>query len=102
MVSKKQRGWPNPNWTLREVMRCDAHAQMEPSVVEWECSHWMQATSKELPANLHGLGQCEAGVLGPDVQAVQLEWSGGSDNNDDDDDDDNNMAPFHGLWRQLK
>ncbi len=29
---------------------------------EWECSHWMQSTSTELPANLRDRVQCRLGL----------------------------------------
>ncbi len=47
--------WPlSPIHTGCEAMRCNVQTQIEYFLLSmpWECSHWMQATSKELPANL--------------------------------------------------
>ncbi len=41
----------------------DARANRELAVSKQECSHWMEATSKELPANLRARVQCELGLI---------------------------------------
>ncbi len=60
-----------PDW-VRKVSAVQAQptleaqaqrTQMEPACCcEQECSHWMQTTSKELPANLHVRVQCGLGI----------------------------------------
>ncbi len=46
----------NPHWRRRHKPK-----QIGNCCCEWECSHWMQATSKEMRAGLHACVQCELG-----------------------------------------